>query len=166
MKMLRSILFVILLFSPALCLAEELRLSLAVDRGLSYASSSGKTITVIVEPMLFSVTLKNPSSSSQSIYWESESGPKKFLSFEMTDESGRAFMVKRKKSPARSTAVVNSFLAGGVSISGMVTMDPDEWEDLPLIEPGKVNKYRMRVLYDNGGHTIYSDYYTLILDGS
>jgi len=166
MKMLRSILFVVLFFSPALCLAEELQLSLAVDRGSTYASSSGKAITVQMEPMSLSVTLKNPSGSSQSIYWEKESGPKKFLSFEMADESGRAITVKRKKSPARSAAVVNSFLAGGANVSGTVIMDPDEWEDLPLIEPGKVKKYRMRVLYDNGGHTVYSDYYTLILDGS
>lgn len=165
MKILRNILFAALLFFPALCLAEELELSLAVDRGLTYATSYGKTITVQMEPMSFSVTLKNPSSSAQSIYWESASGPEKFISFEMTDESGRVFTVKRKKSPSRSAAVVSSFLAGGANVSGPVTMDPAEWENLPLIEPGKVKKYRTRALYDNGGHTIYSDYYTLILDG-
>ena len=165
-KMLRRVLFIILLFPPTLCLAEELVLSLAVDKSYTYASSSGKTITIQMEPMLFSVTLKNPASSSQSIYWEKESGPAKFLSFEMTDESGGSIMVKRKKSPTRSNAVVNTFLAAGAKVSGSVTLDPDEWGDLPLIEPGKVKKYRTRLLYDNGGHTVYSDYYTLILDGS
>jgi len=165
MKMLRSVLFIVLFFSPALCFADELELSPAMNMGFKYVKPSDKTITIQVEPMLFSLILKNSSNSAQSIYWESDAGPTKFLSFEMTDEKGATFIVKHKKIPARSAAVISSFLSPGANVTETLVMDPDEWENLPLLESGKVKKYRTRMIYDNGGHTIYSDYYTLVLDG-
>jgi hypothetical protein len=164
-KIFRSVLFAVLFFPLTLCFADDLELSAAVPQGSSYAKPFDKTITVTVQPAPFSVILTNRSSSSKSIYWEPDSGYTKSLSFEMTEENGRTFVVKRRKFPTRSAAVVNSFLASGASVTKTLIMDPDEWENLPVIEPGKVKKYRARVIYDNGGHTIYSDYYTLIYDG-
>ena len=164
-KILRIFLFVALIF-PALCFAEDLELSFAVPKGSLFVKPLDKTFTIKEQPMPFSVILTNRSKSSQRIYWETDSGYTKSLSFEMIDEFGNISMIKRKEFPAMSVALVNTYLGSDASVTKTMIMDPDEWDNLSLIEPGKVKKFRARAVYNNDGHTIYSDYYTLILDGN
>ena len=155
-----GLIFCAMFFFPSLCLAESLELLIKVPSG-----SFSKAVTVRSQPNPFTVTLKNNSSSSQSVYWEADAGGIVNLAFEFSEEGGGSFVVKHRKVQTMSTAVVNSYLASGASIDKTIIADPDTWENVPVIEPGKVKEYRVRAVYDNNGRSIYSDYYTVIFDG-
>jgi hypothetical protein len=156
---------VALFLFPSVCWADNLEIALGVPKGLDFMVPFDKTMRVRTQPMPFSVILTNRSSSSVSIYWEPEAGATKSISFELKGEDGRIFIVKRKEAPLMSTAAVNTYLAAGGKITKTLKMAIDEWENLPVIEPGKVKQFQIRVLYNNDGKTIYSEYYTLRLDG-
>jgi hypothetical protein len=160
-----KLLLVALLIFPSMCWAESLEIALAVPKGLDFVVPFDKTVKIRTQPMPFSVILTNRSTSSQSVYWEPEAGATKSLSFELKGEDGRTAIIKRKKTPLMSTAAVNTYLAAGAKVTKTLKMAIDEWENLPVIEPGKVKQFQIRVLYNNDGKTIYSEYYTLILDG-
>jgi hypothetical protein len=155
----------ILLFCPSICSAGDLELSVGLDRGGQCVKSPDRTILVKHQPMSFCVTLTNRSGSSQSVYWQVEVGGIASLSFELTNEQGQTVVVKRKKMPVRSAQVLSNYLAAGASITKTILADPDNWDNLPVIEPGKVKTFKARAVFDNDDSNIYSQYYQLVLDG-
>lgn len=152
----------ILALFPALCLAQDLELAITDP----YGGRSGNTITIRKEPVTFQITLTNRSDSSKSVYWEADAGPVTSFSFVLTDENGRIFTVKRRKFHVASSLVVNSYLDSGKKVSRALVMNPDDWDDLPSIEPGKIKKYKARARFHNSGSTIESDEYIFIFNGS
>lgn len=150
---------------PKVCSAGDLELSLGVDKGGQCVKSPDRTVTVRHQPMSFCVILSNRSSSSQSVYWQMEAGGIASLSFELTNEQGKTVIVKIKKMPVQSTQVINNYLAAGASVNKTILTDIDTWENLPIIEPGKVKTFKTRAVFNNDGSKIYSGYYTLVLDG-
>jgi hypothetical protein len=158
-----------------ICAAGDFEISLGVQKvefepygGVEgyYDEPLSRTITVTSFPLTFDVIIKNKSGSSQPIYEQADAGAESSLLFELAGEDGTAFEMRQK--PARTGAFddeVSQYLNPGETETIPLTVDPEDWENVPLIEPGKVKKYRMRVIYQNDFEKIYSDYYEIILDG-
>jgi hypothetical protein len=155
----------VLFLCPAICFSADFQLSMGREQGGECIKPFDGTVTIRRQPIPFCVVLTNVSSSPRSVYWQSEAGGIASLSFELTPEQGETVVVKRKKTPTRSGQVISDYLAPGATVQKSILTDIDTWENLPIIEPGKVKKIKVRALYNNNGSKIYSDYYTLILDG-
>ncbi len=159
-----SVLGVLLLY-PAVCSADSLKLSLGKERGDTCIEPFDKTVTTRYQPMSFCVALTNNPSSSQSVYWKAEAGGIASLSFELTSEQGETFVVRPKKKPIRSGQVISDYLPAGETFYKVILADMNTWENIPVMEEGQSKKYKVRAIFDNNSSNIYSDYYTVILDG-
>jgi hypothetical protein len=158
-----------------ICAAGDFEISLGVQKvefepygGVEgyYDEPVSRTITVTSLPLTFDVIIKNKSGSSQSIYEQADAGAGSSILFELTGEDGVSFEMKQKTVETGAFDVeVNQYLNPGEIKTIPLTVDPQGWENVPLVEPGKIKKYRMRVVYQNGGKKIYSDYYDIILNG-
>ncbi len=85
--------------------------------------------------------------------------------FELTPEQGQTFVVKHKKMPVNSEQVVSQYLAAGATVKKTILGYPNTWENIPVLEKDKVKKFKIRAVFENDDSKIYSNYYTLILDG-
>ncbi len=155
----------VLFLCPMVCFADDLELSLAVEQNGSLVKPFNKSITVQQQPIPFAVILTNHSGSSVPVYWEAGTGGMSSLSFELTNELGGIIVVKQKPVPLQSSTQLKRYLAAGESVDKVILIDIDQWENVPVIEPGKVQKFKVRAVYENDGKKIYSDPYTLVLDG-
>jgi len=160
-----GVVFIVLFFSSVVCLADDLELSVGVDEIGQCVKPFDRTITIKRQPTPLCLILANRSSSSQSVYWQVQAGGIASVSLELTDEQGKTVTVKRKEKPVSSDQVINNYLAAGASVTKTVMADPEEWNNIPVIEPGKAKKFKARAAFYNDGTTIYSEYYTLVLDG-
>lgn len=99
------------------------------------------------------------------MYWKAEAGGIASLSFELTSEQGETFVVRPKKKPIRSGQVISDYLPAGETFYKVILADMNTWENIPVMEEGQSKKYKVRAIFDNNSSNIYSDYYTVILDG-
>jgi len=153
------------LLASTVCFAADLEISVAVEQNGQFVKPFSKTVTVRQQPMPFSVVLTNRSDYSKSVYWTAGTGGMTSLYFEVTDESGQTVEVRYHPLTQATTMELNSYLQAGQSVNKTMLLNPDEWDNLPILEYGKVKTYQVRVIYENDGMKIYSDPYTLILDG-
>jgi hypothetical protein len=160
-------------FGP--CEAGDLEITLGIQRtrfeeyGFEgyYDEPLSRVINVTSLPFRFDVIIRNISGSAKPVYEEVDAGPESSVLIEMTGEDGSSFEMKEKPaSLSEFDYQVNEFLNPGERKTIPVAIDPEIWENTPSFEPGKVKKYRMRVIYQNDLERIYSDSYEIILDGT
>ena len=147
------------LFSQAFA-EGPFRISLVMSRGGDYIKPFDNKIVIVRQPTPFHVELKNISSTTQQIYKKAMGSAISGLQFEITDESGHTVIMKKKSEHLSSETTVGQYLSPGESRVAYVIIDPDEWENIVIMEPGK--EYKVRAIYDNNRKTLYSDYYTVI----
>ena len=158
----------LLLFSlscNAICSNGPLRVYLAIYRGGQYVEPFSREITVTQQPTPFHIVIKNVSGSSQQIYEKSSSGAYGYVGIEVINEEGRKTIVKKREESASSSMTGFSHLNPGEEKVIKMLLDPYEWENVPILERGKVKYFKIRAYYYNKAKHIYSDYYEIVLDG-
>jgi hypothetical protein len=145
------------------CVAEEpLKLKIVMNYMGHYTEPLDRTFTVRGKyPGSFQVIVTNTSSSSQSFYESAASGGYSSISFEITDEEGNSNVVRKKRDPNASSAVVSTHMKPGESRAFDIFIEEDTWEGAYKLQEQGARKFRVRAAYDNNGSTIYSDYYNL-----
>ena len=115
----------------------------------------------------FRIILKNVSSDTQSLLKATASSAEKGMGqifFESTDESGNRNVVTKKIDASQSKMQGYSYIGPGKSVDFDVSLTPKDWEGLGLLVSKGARKLRTRAAYKNGTSTIYSDYYTVIIE--
>lgn len=165
---LRRILIIALLavlLLPGRLLAKDFEVSVMMLKNDLYYKPRQNKLLIQEQPIYLSVEIKNISDSSQQIYELVDVGWTGYLSFELMDEKKNLFFIKHKQKPIDSATLSSLYLSTGKSKVIAFVLGPEDWENVPELEKGKVKKFKSRVVYDNRGEKIYSDYFDLILDG-
>jgi hypothetical protein len=157
------------------CPASDFQISLGLQRvrfepygGVEgyYDQPIEGTITVKKFPVQFDVTIKNVSDSAKPFYEYVDAGAISSLSFELSGiDSGTVIMREKPQYPGSFDDEVNQYLNPGEQQVIPVLIDPEDWDNVPTIQKGKVISYMMRAVYQNDYEKIYSDYYELVFDG-
>ncbi|MBP7056428.1 MAG: hypothetical protein KBB52_06225 [Candidatus Omnitrophica bacterium] len=121
----------------------------------------------------FKVVLKNVSSSSQSLNIGSGSGGSSYgaksgislVTFETTDENGNTNVVTKKVEASQSRGESYIYLAPGKTKEFEIMLSPNEWNNAFKLAEQGASRIKARASYKSGSTTIYSDYYTVIIEG-
>ncbi|HPM42440.1 MAG TPA: hypothetical protein PLV52_01245 [Candidatus Omnitrophota bacterium] len=121
----------------------------------------------------FKVVLKNISSSTQSLNIGSGSGGSSYgaksgitlITFETTDENGNTNVVTKKVELGQSRGESYIYMAPGKTKEFEIMLSPNEWNNAFKLADQGATRIKARVSYKSGSTTIYSDYYTIIIEG-
>ena len=130
-----------------------------------YLEPRNATMVVTSQPRVFHVILRNVSDSSQRV-WGGAQGALAYITFEITDEKGIKRIMKNTRDTARSTVRTGQDLGPGKQYVLNMHISPGEWENVPEWVEGEKRTLKMRIIFDNKSRKVYSEYYTLILDGT
>lgn len=159
-----AMIFLIWEVSAEKAVAQDVfRISLAVYKEGRYVKPFDRKIRVTEQPIPFYVIIKNISKTSQQIYKQAMAEAIDGFSFEVIDEKDHRVIVKKKPQDLSSKMLISRYLSPGDSVQAHVVIDPDEWENIPVLEPGKIKFFKVRVIYSSNNKSIYSDYYHLEL---
>lgn len=112
----------------------------------------------------FMVILKNVSDRTQQLMVDEATQGFGLITFEITDENGNNNVVTKKISATLSRSEGYRNLGPGKKKEFEVFLNEREWNNaFKLLRSGAV-KLLARAAYKNRSETIYSDYYTLVLD--
>jgi len=144
---------------------DSLRVSIAVNKGGQYVKPFDRKITIRRQPMPFYVEIKNTSRSSQKL-WDAPMGdPDNVVSIEIIDERRRRTIITKRRDQLPQSRSSFRYLSPGESLIISMLIDPDDWENVPILESGQVKYFKARAIFQNGFKKIYSDYYEVTLGG-
>ncbi len=169
------------LFTGLSCFAHSsgMEITLSMDQKMDMYSNGGKPRvrrvryeepvdnTFVLKEQLSNiyVILHNASKDFKKLYSSSEDEIY-CISFELTDEKGKKTIIRHKPPEGRRPQRPSSYIKPGQTQIYNIYFNPHKWENIINITSGKVRKYTLRAMYDNKNEIIYSNPYTLIMDGT
>ena len=124
---------------------DPLDITIVEESGRGYVEPAGRAIVIAIRPMRLFVRIRNTSDADLLVRIH----PEKAYSIELKDESGRISTVKRKKKGEAAGDDVRVNLKQGAERIIRMDINPDTWEGIPDLTPGKESKYTARVIYKN-----------------
>ena len=158
----------LLLFLPQFVWAlsmDSLQVSIAVNIDGQYVKPANRKITIRRQPMPFYVEIKNKSRSSQK-FWNppKKGGYENAVSIEIIDENGKRAIIKKRRNQLSKSMASFQFLKPEESRIIPMLIDPDDWENVTILESGKIVHFKARAIFQNGFKKIYSKYYEVTAD--
>jgi hypothetical protein len=131
-----------------------------------YYSPPANTIkvkgTAYVKPL--KVIIKNISSSTQRLDIDTADEGLGQILFEITDEKENRNIVTKKVDLGKSQSRAYRLIGAGNTKEFEIRLNQGEWENaFKLVQEG-ASRLRARAVYKNGSTSIYSDYYTIVLE--
>ena len=156
-----------------------MEITLSMDQQMDMYSSGGRPRirriryeppvdeTFVLKRQLSSiyVIMRNTSGNFLKMYGSADD-PTDLISFELTDEKGRTTIIRKKKNSSASDQRPISYAKPGLTQAFNVYLDPNVWENVVKVTPGKSTTYTLRAVLDNKVNKFYSKPYKLIMDGT
>ena len=143
---------------------DRIEVSLATYKRGQYVSPFDRKFRVYTQPTRFYIILKNVSSSSQQIYDLDRTGGHSSVFLEMRDDKGHKTVISKKKEAESSSISTYTHIQPGEKKVIAMLINPDEWENVYVMEEGISRHFKVRVMYDNGTSKLYSPYYDVTFE--
>lgn len=143
---------------------EPLEVDLAINRDGRYVKVVGSSIRITPPAGTFLVIVTNVTDSSIEMRQQAMAGADAAVRIEMQDSTGQTYVVSRKPQDLTASVTIMNHLPARGCRQIEVGIDPDSWQGLPP-DPGFGEfRYKLRVVFVNGGKSYYSRWYDVLID--
>jgi hypothetical protein len=115
-------------------------------------------------PKNFRVEIKNVSSETQSLYFDTMDQGLGQIIFEATDENGKENVITKRTDFTRSGTEEYRYFAPGQMKVIPIVLNEKEWNNLGRLAKEGAKKIRIRAIFKSRSRTVYSEYYTIIME--